>query len=54
MQLFGMSTGKASGWCDWADEWLQVWDKTEAIAEIKQNPRAKLVALFNRFTRRMD
>jgi len=25
----------------------QVWDKTEAIAEIKQNPRAKLAALFH-------
>ncbi len=32
--------------CHSAQEWLRVWNKTEAIAEIKQDPRSKLAALF--------
>lgn len=51
MQSFSMSTSpywvKGKRLCDWADEWLQVWNKTEAIAEIKQHPRAKLAILFH-------
>jgi serine/threonine protein kinase len=33
--------------CDWTSEWLRVWNKTEAIAQIKQNPRDKLTTLFH-------
>jgi serine/threonine protein kinase len=51
MQSFGMSTSpywvKGKRLCDWAVEWLRVWDKTEVIAEIKQNPDVKLAALFD-------
>jgi serine/threonine protein kinase len=33
--------------CDWAMEWLRVWDKIDAIAEIKTNPRLRLQGLFH-------
>ncbi len=43
-------TGKglqAKRLCNWTHEWLRVWNKTEAIAEIKQDPRSKLLTLFH-------
>lgn len=33
--------------CDWAKEWLRVWDKLHLIAEEKQSPRLRLQQLFN-------
>ncbi len=51
MRSFGISTSsywiKGERLCDWAEAWLRVWNKTEAIAEIKQHPRNKLAALFH-------
>jgi hypothetical protein len=51
MQSFGVSESRywvqGKRLCKWAELWLQVWDKTEAIAEIKQEPRPKLAALFH-------
>lgn len=32
--------------CEWAKEWLQVWDKSHLIAEEKQSPRVRIVRLF--------
>ena len=49
IKFFGVSFPcwvKGERLCAWASEWLQAWDKTEAIAEIKQHPRSKLAALF--------
>ncbi len=48
IESFGVSVPcwvKGKRLCDWACEWLRVWDKTEAIA-VKQDPRSKLAALF--------
>ena len=50
LQFFGGSDRywvKGKRLCDWAQLWLQVWHKTDAIAEIKQNPRSKLTDLFH-------
>ncbi len=51
MQSFGVSASpywvKGKRLCDWATEWLRVWDKTNAISEIKQDPRLRLQALFH-------
>ncbi len=33
--------------CEWATEWLRVWNKIEMIAEIKQDPRIVLTSLFH-------
>ena len=49
IKSFGVSVPcwvKGNRLCKWAEEWLRVWDKLEAIAEIKQDPRPKLAALF--------
>ena len=32
--------------CQWAELWLQSWNRLEEIREIKQHPRDKLVRLF--------
>ncbi|MEH2365247.1 hypothetical protein [Nostoc sp.] len=51
IQFFGVSTTpcwvKGERLCEWAKTWLRVWNKTEEIAEIKQNPRDKLAQLFD-------
>lgn len=51
MQSFGVSASpywvKGKRLCDWATEWLRVWDKSDKISEIKQNPRLRLQALFH-------
>lgn len=51
IESFGVSDSlcwvKGKRLCDWAEEWLRVWNKTEAIAEIKQQPRPKLATLFH-------
>lgn len=51
MQSFGVSDSpywvKGKRLCDWAYEWLRVWNKTSAIAQIKQDPRSKLTGLFH-------
>lgn len=50
IQHFGVSN---SCWvttkrlCDWATEWLRVWNKTETITEIKQDPRIVFTSLFH-------
>lgn len=53
MQSFGVTASacwvKGQFLCDWAEQWLRAWNKTEAIAEIKQKPRLCLEALFNPF-----
>lgn len=51
IQFFGVEN--AAYWvqgkllCDWAQEWLRVWQKIDAIAQVKQNPRSKLTDLFH-------
>ncbi len=32
--------------CNWTEEWLRVWQKSDLIIEKKQNPRLKLEAIF--------
>jgi serine/threonine protein kinase len=42
-------TGKglqAKRLCDWAREWLRVWNRLDSILEEKQNPRDRLQSLF--------
>ncbi len=50
MRSFGTSDSpcwfKGRRLCDWAKEWLRVWDKLELIAEEKQSPRLRLQQLF--------
>ncbi|GAB1545139.1 hypothetical protein NUACC21_78150 [Scytonema sp. NUACC21] len=50
MRFFGVTASpcwvKGKRLCDWATEWLRVWDKMDAIAEIKPNPRLRLQDLF--------
>lgn len=36
--------------CDWAKEYLRVWNKLDLIREEKQNPRLKLEAIFKPFS----
>ncbi|BAY08111.1 hypothetical protein [Calothrix sp. NIES-2098] len=50
IQFFGISDApcwvKGERLCEWAKTWLQVWNRSEEIAEIKQHPRSKLIQLF--------
>jgi hypothetical protein len=51
IKSFGV--GNSSCWvkgkrlCAWAEAWLRVWNKTNAIAEIKRSPRIYLETLFH-------
>ena len=51
MQSFGINDSpcwvKGEMLCEWTREWLQAWDKMDAVAEIKQDPRLGLEALFH-------
>lgn len=33
--------------CAWTEEWLKVWNKTDLIIEIKENPRPLLASVLN-------
>jgi serine/threonine protein kinase len=50
MESFGISASpywvKGKRLCDWAQEWLKAWNKLDAIAEIKQDPRFRLQEIF--------
>jgi serine/threonine protein kinase len=50
MRSFGVGASrywvKGKRLCDWAVEWLQVWNRMEEVAEIKSNPRLRLQSLF--------
>jgi serine/threonine protein kinase len=50
MECFGISTSpywvKGKRLCDWAQEWLKAWNRLDAIAEIKQDPRLRLQEIF--------
>lgn len=50
IEFFGVTTSpcwvKGKRLCAWAEAWLRARHKTHEIAEIKQNPRVKLMALF--------
>ncbi|MUG96880.1 protein kinase [Scytonema sp. UIC 10036] len=50
MRSFGVSGSpwwvKGKRLCDWAVEWLQVWNRMDEVAEIKSNPRLRLQSLF--------
>ncbi len=42
-------TGKGSNakqLCDWSQEWLRVWNKTDAILEIKKDPCIEIKSIF--------
>ena len=51
IQFFGICASpcwvKGERLCQWAKTWLQVWNRTEEIAVIKQHPRDKLAQLFD-------
>ncbi|GAA6618130.1 hypothetical protein NUACC26_039410 [Scytonema sp. NUACC26] len=50
MRSFGVSGSpwwvKSKRLCDWAVEWLQVWNRMDEVTEIKSNPRLRLQSLF--------
>jgi hypothetical protein len=51
IEFFGVTTSpcwvKGKQLCAWAETWLRARNRTAEIAEIKQNPRTKLTALFD-------
>ncbi|MBF2068019.1 MAG: protein kinase [Calothrix sp. C42_A2020_038] len=50
MRSFGTTNSpcwiKGQRLCDWAKEWLLVWDKLNLIAQEKQSPRLRIARLF--------
>lgn len=52
LKFFGVSNSpcwvKGKRLCDWAQAWLEARNRDSEIAEIKQNPRLRLKALFHR------
>lgn len=50
IKFFGVNTSpcwvRGLRLCNWAREWLRVWDKLDLIAQEKQNPRSRLQRLF--------
>ncbi|MHC0068698.1 methylation-associated defense system protein kinase MAD6 [Nostoc sp. UIC 10890] len=50
MESFGITNSpywvRGKRLCDWAQEWLKAWNKLDAIAEIKQDPRLRLQETF--------
>uniref|UniRef100_A0A0C1N9Y3 PglZ domain-containing protein n=1 Tax=Tolypothrix bouteillei VB521301 TaxID=1479485 RepID=A0A0C1N9Y3_9CYAN len=50
MRSFGVSGSpwwvKGKRLCDWAVEWLQVWNRMDEVAEIKPDPKVRLQSLF--------
>lgn len=54
IRFFGTSNSpcwvKGRRLCDWAKEWLLVWDKLDLIAQEKQSPRLRVMRLFEPVT----